>query len=213
MTATFLLDRTARELHDASGRCFDTLTRTWTGTPSGERGDAVEIIDALAAVAWLQRESRHPLRLPIGVIGPTEATPAQFVVAMQVGELLAGCGLVVICGGGHGVAQALCDGVKRVGGMAIGVLPGAEPAAANAFVSVILATGIGEACHALMASAAYCVVAIGDTPSGIALARQSGKMVVVLERTAQNDGVVRAADARAAVETVAMAVLGMTSSS
>lgn len=208
MNTTFLLDRTARELRDVDGRCFDTMTRTWTAKPSGERGDAVETIDAVAAVAWLQQESRHPLRLPIAVVGARSATPAQFVAAMQVGELLADCGLVAMCEGGHGLPQALCDGVKRVGGVSIGVLPGADPAAANAFVTVVLATGVGAAFHALIVQAAFCLIAIGDNPAEIAQARAAGKLVVGLEGAASDQGVVHAADARAAVEIVALAVLG-----
>lgn len=210
MNATFLLDRTAREICDANGRCFDPLTRAWTAMPSGARGDAVETIDAVAAVAWLQHESRHPLRLPIAVIGAREATTAHFVAAMQVGELLADCGLVAMCEGGNGLAQALCDGVKRVGGVSIGVLPGADPAAANGFVSLILATGIGEACHALIVQAAFCLIAIGDHPAGIARAHAAGKLVVGLEGAAPGHAGIRAADARAAVEAVALAVLGVT---
>jgi uncharacterized protein (TIGR00725 family) len=208
MNATFLLDRTARELRDANGRCFDTATRTWTAMPSGAPGDAVETIDAVGAVAWLQHESRHPLRLPIAVIGPLDATTAQFVAAMQVGELLADCGLVTICAGGRGLAQALCDGVKRVGGVSIGLLPGADPAAANAFVSVILATGIGEACDALIVQTAFCLIAVGDHPAGMAQARGAGKLVIGLAGAAPGPAVIHAADARAAVEVVALAVLG-----
>jgi uncharacterized protein (TIGR00725 family) len=210
MNATFLLDRTARELRDADGRCFDTSNRGWAAKPSGMPGDAVETIDAVAAVAWLQRESQHPLRLPIAVIGPPAATTAQFVAAMQVGELLADCGLATICAGGHGLAQALCDGVKRVGGVTIGVLPGVDPAAANGFVSVILATGIGETCDALIVQTAFCVIAVGDSPAGVAHARAAGKLVVVLAGEAPGHAVVHAADARAAVEAVALAVLGLT---
>ncbi len=208
MNTAFLLDRTARELRDASGRCFDTSKRAWTAAPTGERGDVVETIDAVAAVAWLQRESRHPLRLPIGVTGPRDATRAQLLAAMQVGELLADCGLVVICDGGHGVAQALCDGVRRVGGVSIGLLPDADAMAANSFVSMILATGLGAACDALLARAAFCVIAIGEIPSVIAPASPPGKLVVGLECATQHDGVVHASDARAAVELVALAVLG-----
>ena len=85
----------------------------------------------LAAVAWLQRESGHPLRVPIGVIGPREATPAQLAAALRVGELLGDCGLVVICGGRQGVMQAVCEGVARVGGLSIGLLPETDPSHAE----------------------------------------------------------------------------------
>lgn len=213
MSATFELDRTARELRDATGRCFDTLTRGWTAVPSGKPGDSVETVDVISAVTWLQQQSRHPFRVPIGVIGPREATTGQLKVATQVGELLAHCGLVVICGGRQGVMQAVCEGVQRVGGMSIGLLPDTEPSPANPFVSVILATGIGEARNALIARAAFCLIAIGDsfgTLSEVAMGRQFGKLVVGLAGAAQVDGVVHVADARAAVECVALSVLGMT---
>ena len=106
MNPTFDLDRAAGELRDSSGRRFDAQTRIWSSVlpvpmSGGER------VDVLAALTWLQRESQHPLRVPIGVIGPREATSAQLRVALQVGELLADCGLVVICGGRHGVMQAV----------------------------------------------------------------------------------------------------------
>lgn len=211
MNPTFDLDRAAGELRDSSGRRFDAQTRIWSSVlpvpmSGGER------VDVLAALTWLQRESQHPLRVPIGVIGPREATSAQLRVALQVGELLADCGLVVICGGRHGVMQAVCEGVKRVGGMSIGLLPDADPSPANPFVGVILATGIGEARNALIARAAFCLIAIGDsygTLSEVALGRQFGKLVLGLEGAAQVDGVVPMADARSAVERVALAVFGL----
>src|SRR5207244_9167593 len=85
--------------------------------------DKVEGLDALAAVTWLQRESGAWLRVPIGVIGPGEATSAQLSAAVKVGELLGDCRLTVICGGRQGVMQAVCEGVARVGGLALGLLP------------------------------------------------------------------------------------------
>src|SRR5437899_1453771 len=75
---------------------------------------ASEVIDAIAAATWLQKESGRPLRVPIGVIGPRDATSAQLATALECGELLARCGFVVMCGGRHGVMQAVCEGVARV---------------------------------------------------------------------------------------------------
>jgi hypothetical protein len=103
----------------------------------------------------------------------------------------------------------LCDGVKRVGGVSIGVLPEAEATSANSLVSMVLATGLGEACNALLARAAFCLIAIGEIPTALAPAHPPGKLVVGLESATRHDGVVHASDARAAVELVALAVLGM----
>lgn len=70
MNVTFDLDRAAHELYDAQGRRFDAMTRTWTFVRSAEKSAVCENVSALGAAAWLQKESEHPLRVPIGVIGP-----------------------------------------------------------------------------------------------------------------------------------------------
>src|SRR5262249_52876054 len=157
------------------------ITRTWTFVRSAEKSDRCESVDPIAAATWLMRESGHPLRMPIGVIGPRDADGVQLRAALRVGELLGDCGLFVICGGRHGVMQAVSEGVARVGGCAIGLLPGVDVADANPFLSVAIATGIGEARNALIARASLALVAIGDsfgTLSEVALARQFGKLVV-----------------------------------
>ncbi len=213
MNVTFDLDRAAHELYDTQGHRFDAMTRTWTFVRSAEKSAVCENVGALEAAAWLQKESEHPLRVPIGVIGPRDASPAQLVAALRVGELLADCGFIVICGGRQGVMQSVCEGVKRVGGTSIGLLPDTDPSHANPFVSVALATGIGEARNALIARASFCVIAIGDsfgTLSEVALSRQFGKLVVGLEGAAQVDGVVHAGSPHEAVTSVAKAVLGVT---
>src|SRR5438477_5566080 len=211
MSATFRLDRTRAALFDVAGRCFDPTERRWLGvTPVVS--DKVEVLDALAAVTWLQRESGAWLRIPIGVIGPGDATAAQLSAALQVGELLGDCRLTVICGGRQGVMQAVCEGVARVGGLAIGLLPGADAGEANRFVGVAIATGIGEARNALIARASFCLIAIGNslgTLSEVALARQFGKHVIGLYGAAQVDGVEHVAGAQEAVERVAEAVLAL----
>lgn len=212
MNAMFDLDRAGHALYDASGRSFDAVTRSWTFVRSAEHVARGEVLDVIGAATWLQRESEHPLRVPIGVIGPREATTAQLSAALRVGELLADCGLLVVCGGRGGVMQAVCEGVKRVGGMSIGLLPDTEAAFANHYVSVVLATGIGEARNALLARSAFALIAIGNsfgTLSEVALGRQFGKRVIGLEGAADVEGVVHVATPREAVAQVAAAVLGV----
>jgi uncharacterized protein (TIGR00725 family) len=212
MSATFRLDRTRAALFDAAGRCFDPTQRRWLGvTPVVS--DKVEVLDVLAAVTWLQRESGAWLRIPIGVIGPSDATPVQLSAALKVGELLGDCRLTVICGGRQGVMQAVCEGVARVGGLALGLLPETDTSNANPFVGVAIATGIGEARNALIARASFCLIAIGDsfgTLSEVALARQFGKLVIGLEGAADVEGVQHVGSAREAVERTAEAILGVT---
>jgi hypothetical protein len=118
----------------------------------------------------------------------------------------------VICGGRQGVMQAVCEGVARVGGLAVGLLPDADATNANPFVGVAIATGIGEARNALIARASFCLIAIGDsfgTLSEVALGRQFGKLVVGLEGAAGVDGVEHVPTPRDAMDRVAQAVLGV----
>ncbi len=212
MNETFSLDREANVLMDGAGRRFDPATRTWLIADTTVHTSNLEAIDALAAATWLQRESGHALRVPIGVIGPREATDAQLAAALKVGELLGDCGLTVLCGGRQGVMQAVCEGVARVGGLSIGLLPENEPSHANPFVGVAVATGIGEARNALIARASFCLIAIGDslgTLSEVALGRQFGKLVIGLKGAAKVEGVQHVATATEAVHRVAHAVLAV----
>jgi uncharacterized protein (TIGR00725 family) len=230
MSATFDLDCVRNVLRDASGRELDAARRCWREPADGNVSAApdasaapvtastasasarVQKLELLGAVAWLQRDSGTPVRVPVGVIGPRDATPTQLDTALRVGELLADCGLAVVCGGRHGVMQAVCEGVARNGGVSIGLLPDADPALANPYVTLALATGIGEARNALIARSALCLVAIGDsygTLSEVALGRHFGKRVIGLEGAAQVDGVVHVRTPQEAVEQVARVVLAL----
>jgi uncharacterized protein (TIGR00725 family) len=203
MTATYSLDRATKTLSDGAGRCFDPARRTWTNAESPARGVA---LDAVAAATWVQRESGYPLRVPIGVIGPRDASGPQVAAAAAVGRGLAEIGFVVICGGRQGIMEAVCKGAAEAGGTTIGLLPDVEPSLANPYVSVVIATGIGEARNALIARSALCLVAIGDsfgTLSEVALGRQFGKLVIGLEGAPLVDGVQHVAGVADAVRLVA----------
>jgi len=76
-----------------------------------------------------------------------------------------------------GSAVAAAGAGLVCGGLTLGLLPGTSRDDANGWVVVAVPTGLGEARNALVVRAADAVVAIGGEP----------------------DGIVRAADARAAV--------------
>jgi uncharacterized protein (TIGR00725 family) len=207
----FILHRAKGELVDARGRRFDAATRTWNGeaAPSGAPGERVGLREA---VTWLNRESGRPLRVPVGVIGPREATPAQVDAATRVGRLLAECGLAVVCGGRQGVMQAVCRGVAEAGGLSVGLLPGTDAGEANEFVGIAIATGIGEARNALIARASFALVCVGNshgTLSEVALGRHFGKLVVGIEGAADVDGVIHVASPDDAVARVLAAVMNV----
>lgn len=202
------IDRDRGALFDA-GRRFDPVTRVWhpEAPPAG-----LTAIDPLDAVRWLQHESGHRLRTPVGVIGPRDAGAEQLAIAEAVGAGLAQLGLAIVCGGRQGVMEAACRGAATHGGVSIGLLPEADPGLANPYVTVPIATGIGEARNALVARAALCLVAIGDsygTLSEVALGLQFGKPVFGLAGAAQVKGVRVCASAEAAIGAVARVVLAL----
>jgi uncharacterized protein (TIGR00725 family) len=117
----------------------------------------------------------------VAVVGPGDATAADLTAAAAAGGELARAGVVLVCGGLGGVMEAACRGAREAGGTTIGILPGAERAAANRFVDVAIATGLGEARNALVVRSADALVAVGrgyGTLSEIALALKAGKRVV-----------------------------------
>ena len=207
MSAIFRLDRARGTLFDVRNRRFDVARRVWQDASDVPAGD---VVDPVTAATWQQRESGHPIRIPIGVIGPRDALPAQLAAAEEVGRGLAQIGYAVICGGRHGVMEAVCRGAASAGGTTIGILPDADPSFANPYVSIIIATGIGEARNALIARAAFCLVAIGDsfgTLSEVAFGRQFGKLVLGLEGAARVEGVVHVTDVDAVMREIALVAL------
>lgn len=203
------VDRTRNLLMDGRGRSFRPDTRCWSEAGSGHDG---ECVDAVAAVRWLQRDSGSPLRWPVAVVGTRAATDAQRSAAEVVGMGLASAGLTVLCGGREGVMEAVCRGVARAGGVSVGLLPDGDVSGANDFVTIPLATGIGVARNALIARAAFAMIAVGGgngTLSEIAFALQFGRPVFTLGGAPEPDGVRRCTDAADAVESICLQILGL----
>lgn len=186
----FFLDSPRNLLGDGDGRRFDPATRRWLPAEAEISGAPVEPAEA---VRWLQRDSGLPCRVPLGVIGPRAATPRQAQVAEAVGAGLARLGLTVLCGGGKGVMEAVCRGAAEAGGLSVALLPGDDWQAANPYVGVPIATGIGEARNALIARAALALIAIGGglgTLSEVAFGLKFGRTVFALEGAPAVEGVV-----------------------
>ena len=138
----------------------------------------------------------------VAVVGAGEgAASAALEDAEQVGAQLARRGAVLVCGGLGGVMAAACRGAAQAGGTTLGILPGSDRAAANAWVTVVVASGIGELRNGLVVRSADAVIAVAGgvgTLSEIALALKAGKPVIGL-RTWEIPGVLPAADACEAV--------------
>ncbi len=126
-------------------------------------------------------------------------------IAEAVGAELARRGAVVVTGGLGGVMEAACRGARRGGAVTLGILPGDDRAAANPFVVVAVATGLGELRNGLVVRSADALIAIAGghgTLSEIALALKAGKRVIAIGSW-EIDGVRPAQDA---VEAVALAL-------
>lgn len=146
--------------------------------------------------------------LYIAVIGSAEAAADQKHDAERIGRLLGEAGAVLVCGGLGGVMEAACRGAREAGATTVGLLPGRDRTIASEFVTVAIATGLGELRNALVVRAADAVVAVGGefgTLSEIPFALRDSIPVVGL-RTWElaRDGVadervVRAADPEEAV--------------
>ena len=119
----------------------------------------------------------------ISVIGAGQASPEECRLAEAVGRALAEAGAVVVTGGLGGAMAAASKGCVEAGGTAVGLLPGRDTSQANPWVTLPLATGMGESRNSLVVCTGEAVVAIGGswgTLSEIALARKMGHSVVLL---------------------------------
>ena len=146
----------------------------------------------------------------IAVIGGSEPSTEEAQLAEAVGRELAKQGAILICGGMGGVMEAACRGASSEGGITIGILPGDSRQAANPYVQIPIATGIGYARNIAVVKSAQAVIAVGGsygTLSEISYALQSGIPVIglntwSLSRNAQQDkSIILAQNAVEAVNT------------
>ena len=121
----------------------------------------------------------------IAVIGTgTGCSPEAYALGEQVGREIGAQGHTLICGGLNGIMEAACKGAKAAGGTTIGILPTDDPAHANQWVDIPIATGMGYARNLIVVRSAQAVIAIDGafgTLSEIAHARGYGLPVVGLK--------------------------------
>ncbi len=151
----------------------------------------------------------------VSVIGASRADAALTAKAEELGELLAAAGLIVVCGGREGVMEAVARGVRRRGGVSIGILPEADRHRAAPDLTYTVCSGIGHARNLSVVASGDVVIAVGGawgTLSEIGLARSLGRLVVLLDTWrveppagGELDGVQRAATP---AEAVALALTG-----
>jgi uncharacterized protein (TIGR00725 family) len=138
----------------------------------------------------------------VAVIGPGEAPDDQVANAEAVGRGLARRGAIVVTGGLHGVMAAASKGATDAGGTAVGILPGIDRDAGNAWLTIAIPTGLGELRNGLVIRAADAVIAIGGgygTLSEIGFALRANTPVIGID-TWQIDGVEHTNSPEQAVE-------------
>ena len=146
----------------------------------------------------------------VSVIGASRASAELAAEAEELGERLAEAGFTVVCGGRDGVMAAVARGVKRKGGVTIGILPEADRLRAAPDLTYSVCSGIGHARNLSVVASGDVVIAVGGawgTLSEIGLARSVGKPVILLDTWEMTpppdgdlDGVRRAASPAEAVE-------------
>jgi uncharacterized protein (TIGR00725 family) len=152
--------------------------------------------------------SRRP---QIAVIGKGAPDPELARLAEEVGRRVAEAGAVLVCGGMGGVMEAASRGASEAGGDVIGIVPTADTASANPYVTHAVATGIGHARNLAVVASADAVIAIGGewgTLAEIGFARRLDRAVAALRSWTVSGagemeggpGIESVADAAAAVE-------------
>jgi uncharacterized protein (TIGR00725 family) len=174
----FFLNLDTNILYDDDNRVFDLMARRWRrAVPAAMGGKQITVQDACR---WLQRQADHPVRAPIAVIGPSDASPSQIEKAEGLGSGIAKLGLALLCDGRAGVATAAAKGAQDAGGSVLGIFPEADWRDANPYVTFSLAIGPGSAPYAAIVNASLCVLAVGggyDTLCGIAHAKHIDRKV------------------------------------
>lgn len=120
----------------------------------------------------------------VSVIGGSTVTDEEYDQARELGRVIARRGHDVVCGGRGGVMAAVCRGAQESGGQTIGILPGTDRGAANEYVDVAIATGIGNARNPLVVLNGDAVVAVDGGPgtlSELGHALDAGRRVAGLD--------------------------------
>jgi uncharacterized protein (TIGR00725 family) len=197
-------DEARARLDRQDGLALDARLLTWHVTGEVISKDAMPV-NASEAVRNVIRKA-YGKKLPIGVIGPNDATPSEIVMAESIGAAIAGLGLPLICGGRGGCMEAASRGADAAGGLVLGILPTYDWMATNSYVHVPIATGIGEARNAIIASACFALIAVGGghgTLSEMALGLKLGRLVVAMPDAERVNGAHNCETPGEAIELVA----------
>lgn len=196
-----------RLVYDDAGRRFDPRTHRWTKTTDPARGRGA---DLLAVATWLQRESGHPRRMPVGVMGNESPSPGEIATATHLGRALARMGLAVLVVSRGEIAAAACKGAADADGDAISLVGTETDAATIEHATITLPCGL--AANAVFASAPLAIVTIGEgceNQPELVSARATGATVIPIKLRGEVDETVRGAPLEPVMERLAARVMGI----
>ena len=116
----------------------------------------------------------------VSVIGGHKCDGRTAELAEKAGKVIAEEGAVVLTGGLGGIMEAASRGAKNAGGETVGIIPGENKDSANAFIDIVITTGMGYSRNTLVAGSADMLVALPGkygTLSEIAFALNAKKPV------------------------------------
>ena len=155
-----LIFSSAEGLWDSRGRVFDPWD--WSWRPGGASPNGAKPLSEKEALRTICKDL-GARRVPVGVIGPRDASAEQLAAAEAVGGLLAEHGLTLVCGGRTGVMAAAAKGARQAGGLTIGLLPGSDWREANVDIEIPIATGLSEGRNMVIAKSCAALIAIGGS--------------------------------------------------
>ncbi|MCM8821019.1 MAG: TIGR00725 family protein [Candidatus Omnitrophica bacterium] len=104
-------------------------------------------------------------------------------IAEETGYLIAKKGGILVCGGLGGIMEAAAKGAKKANGITVGILPWNREAA-NSYIDIPIATGIGFYRNNIIVNCADCVIGIcgrWGTLNEIAMAIGIGKPTIIID--------------------------------
>ncbi len=111
----------------------------------------------------------------IAVFGGRDIDKDTYKDTVEIGKLLAHENYLVFCGGGEGVMEAICKGVKISNGTSVGLLKGDNLEEGNEYLTIPILTNMGITRNAILALNCDVAIAISGnygTLSEIAYALQ-----------------------------------------
>jgi len=140
----------------------------------------------------------------IAVFGGRNISSEIYNDTVTIGKLLAEENYLVFCGGGNGVMEAICKGVKIGDGTSVGILKGDSLAEGNEYLTIPVLTNMGITRNALLALNCDAAIAISGnygTLSEIAYALQL-EVPMIGYKTWDIPGVINIKDVNAVISEV-----------